>query len=320
MTSINAYRAVTQSITHDEAVTYGRYVSGPLYRLVSSNDANNHVLHSLLCRTTVGVCGLTEFTLRLPSVAGGLLFLTMIARVGWRVWGFSATTLAAVLVMGLNPFVMDYLSIARGYSLALAFWVAALDQLLAARDAEQSFAGDLGLEVRRASRMLALSVLANLTFVVAAVALAGCWAGWAWRVRRQTANETPRQTLGWLWRGLGRPGAIVFACLALPLVTIRPGHFYFGAQSLGESLRSVVEASFAHHPQAWPLDNQAAGYRQVFEVIALGHAPAAMIALAALWAFSASRLWKTAAEPARHVAPGAMLFYLSAGALALTLG
>ena len=53
VTVVNGYRAATQSVTHDEAVTYERYVSGPLYRLVSSTDANNHVMHSLLCRATV---------------------------------------------------------------------------------------------------------------------------------------------------------------------------------------------------------------------------------------------------------------------------
>src|SRR5262245_61130906 len=53
LTGVNGYRAATQSVTHDEAVTYDRYVRGPLYQLVSSSDANNHVLHSLLCRASV---------------------------------------------------------------------------------------------------------------------------------------------------------------------------------------------------------------------------------------------------------------------------
>ncbi len=318
LTGVNGYRAATQSITHDEAVTYGRYVKGPFYRLVVSSDANNHILHSLLCRLSVGLFDVTEFTLRLPSVAGGLLFMTMIARVGWRTWGPSAMTLAAVLVMGLNPFVMDYLSIARGYSLALGLWVAALDQLLAAVSSGAS--NEVGVEARRGSRLLALAVLANLTFIVAATALAGCWAGWAWRNRRLAIEESRPQTLRWLWQGFGRPGAIVFACMALPLLTIRPGHFYFGAQNLSESLHSVVDASFAHHPQTWPLDTQADGFRRGLDVIALGIVPAALFAFAVVWLLLARKLWTSAAQTTGgRTEPGVWLFFLSAGSVTLIL-
>ena len=42
-----AYRAATQSITHDEAFTYLQFVSGPWSNLFSNYDANNHVLTSV---------------------------------------------------------------------------------------------------------------------------------------------------------------------------------------------------------------------------------------------------------------------------------
>jgi hypothetical protein len=323
LTSVNAYRAATQSITHDEAVTYDRYVSGPLYRLISSTDANNHILHSVLCRATVSVCGPSEFALRLPSLAGGVLFLAMLGRVGWRVWGFSPTTAAAVLVLGLNPYVMDYLSIARGYSLALGLWVAALDQLLAAwyalRSSDVDSCSGSDLHVRRASQLFALSVLANLTFVIAAFALAVCWAGCAWRVRRLHVSETQRSSLDWLWRTLVRPGAILFACLALPLVKLRPGHFYFGAASLADSLRSFVYASFAHHPQTWPWDTQSPWFLSWLDAIALGIGPVLMAALIVLWAFAARKFWHRAVDPKSRVEPGELLFYFSAGTLCLSL-
>jgi hypothetical protein len=327
LTGVNLYRAATQSITHDEAVTYERFVSGPLYRLVSSTDANNHILHSLLCRATVGVCGPSELALRLPSLAGGFLFLTMIASVGRRVWGWSPTTAAAVLVLGSNPFVMDYLSIARGYSLALGLWVAALDQFLAAWSAAvgrnhppaEPPAGRSDLHVRRAAQLLALCVLANLTFVVAAVALAACWAAWVWRIRRRDDSETPRQSLAWLWRTLIRPGVVVFICLAAPLLKLRPRHFYFGADNLTQSLRGFVDASLAHHPQTWPWDNRAPGFRSCLDVIALGIVPAVAVLLLALWAFAAHRFWRRGADRSNRALPGELLFHLSAGTFCLSL-
>jgi hypothetical protein len=322
LTGVSVYRAATQAITHDEAVTCERYVSGPLYRLVSSTDANNHIVHSLLCRLSASLFGVSEFTLRLPSVVAGLLFLALIARIGSRVWGSSPATPVAVLLLGLNPFVLDYLSAARGYSLALMFWVAALDRLLAAAQEPGSWAKAAvpNLQLRRASQYLALAVLANLTFALAAVALVACWGFWAWGERRRQAEESPAQTRAWFWHNLGRPGAIVFACLALPLVKLRPGSFYFGATNFPDSLRSLVFASFAHHPQSWPADNGTGWYLGLLDCLALTVIPALTLTLVALWVVTAaalSRRWTTERCPPE---PGVMLFHLSAGTLTLTLG
>jgi hypothetical protein len=309
LTGINVYRAATQSITHDEAVTYQRYVSGPLYQLVSSSDANNHILNSLLSRTAVGLFGPAEFTLRLPSLAGGLLFLAMLARVAWRIYGPSPAMVLAVLLLGLNPFVMDYLSIARGYSLGLGLWVAALDQLLAAWSAGGLNPSPDPLSdgpVRRASRLLALSVLGNLTFALPCLALAACWAALVRRHGRRSRVE--------LWRTLGRPGAVVFACLALPLVRLRLGQFYFGAESLAQSLRSFVWASFAHHPLIWPWNNQSPAFQRGLEVLALFIIPGVITALLFLWLLSVRVVWRPNADK------GEMLFFLCAGSFALSLG
>ena len=324
LTGINIYRAATQSITHDEAVTYQRYASGPLYQFISSSDANNHVLHSLLCRLAVSVLGPLEIAVRAPSLIGGVLFLVMIARVAWRVWGASTTPVLAVLVLGLSPFVMDYLSIARGYSLALGLWVAALDQLLAIMLASPHARAQSNVvywdpAVRRASRLLALALLANLTFFPAAVGLAVCWAGWARRARRRTLVETPREFRRWLWRCLVRPGAIVFASMALAFVKLRPRQFYYGANTFAESLRSLVYPSFAHHPQAWPWNNQAPWFTSCVDGIALVLVPALGLGLIVLWVSAARRLYRLEPDDGGCASPALWLFYLAAGTLCLAL-
>lgn len=323
LTGVNVYRAVTQSITHDEAVTYLRYASGPLYQLISSSDANNHVLHSLLCRLAVSVFGPFEIAVRAPSLVGGLLFLVMIARIGWRVWGPSATAVLAVLVLGLNPFVMDYLSIARGYSLALGLWAAALEQFLTVPQLPPRPAGSNGENwdpaVRRASRLLALSLLANLTFFPAVIGLAGCWAVWAGRERRLALAETPRDVRAWLWRCLVRPGAIVFACLAIAFVKLRPRDFYYGADTLAESLRSLAYPSFAHHPQTWPWNNQAPWFTSTIDAIALVAVPALTLGLMALFARAVLRLHRPGPGSGGRLGPAQWLFYLSSGSLCLAV-
>jgi hypothetical protein len=309
---VNVFRAATQSITHDEAVTYDRYCTGPLHKLVTSSDANNHVLNSILCRWSVDVFGLSEFTLRLPSVLGGLLFLAMAARASWRVWPGTPLPLLAVLFVGGNPFVMDYLSCARGYSLALGFWMLALDQMVAAFGDERA---GVDARLRWASRSLALAVSANLTFLFAAVGLASCALMLAWR--RSPMAFLSREHLMRTWRTMVRPGAIVFLCFALPLVKLRPSNFYFGAKDWDSSLLSIVEASLAHHPLTWPIDNRTNEYVAAVVVIALGVLPAVMLALALLWGFAARSILVT--PPTDRPRPGMLLFHLAGGSLTLTL-
>ena len=47
---VNVYRASTQSITYDEAVTYDAFVVGPMSHAFTGYNANNHVLFTLTSR------------------------------------------------------------------------------------------------------------------------------------------------------------------------------------------------------------------------------------------------------------------------------
>ena len=67
----NIYKAWTLGITIDEAFTYLNYVSGPFSAVFTEPGYNNHALNTLLCKLSVAVFGLSEFTLRLPSVLCG---------------------------------------------------------------------------------------------------------------------------------------------------------------------------------------------------------------------------------------------------------
>ena len=118
---VNVYRAATQSITHDEAVTYAWYVAGPISAITDMIDANNHLLYTILARISVKVFGHSELGLRIPSVVGGLLLFVAL-------WLFGATACRAALsfllslsLVALNPLFLDFCSAARGYGLATAF-------------------------------------------------------------------------------------------------------------------------------------------------------------------------------------------------------
>ena len=119
-------RAFILSITHDEALTLFWHVPGSvtaifLYSTPGLPD-NNHLLHTLLVKLTTTLFGTSEFVLRLPSLAGCALYLLGSYR------SLSLITRGRGLVIGalllsLHPYLIDYFSVARGYSLGLGFFI-----------------------------------------------------------------------------------------------------------------------------------------------------------------------------------------------------
>ena len=97
----NVYRARTQSFTADEAVTYNNYVSAPLRATLTDFDANNHVLNTLLEKVSAALFGASEFTLRLPSLAGGALYLAAVFLLCRRLFGQGPLLVVSVATLAL---------------------------------------------------------------------------------------------------------------------------------------------------------------------------------------------------------------------------
>jgi hypothetical protein len=220
------YRAATQSIVIDEAYTYNRFVAPPLAESLATYDANNHVLHTLLCKVSVACFGLSELSLRLPALLGSLLFLVSVWRLARYVLGRGWLCLLAVAVVGLNPFVLDYLWAARGYSLALGLFFWSL--FLLTRYLSEDYDPPERL-LFRAGVVLGLSVAANLVFVVPAVA-AGAALLAARRARLWTLVD----------RFCGPALVTAFLILVLPLTRAQGANFYYGTNSIAETVRSLV--------------------------------------------------------------------------------
>ena len=124
--SMSVYRAVTQSLTIDEAFTYNDYVAVPWEQARLHVDPNNHVLHTLLAKVSVGWWGPSEWAIRVPSLTGGAIYMLAALGLVLAVFGGSWTTVLVFCALVLNPIVLDYMSAARGYSLALGLQFAAL--------------------------------------------------------------------------------------------------------------------------------------------------------------------------------------------------
>jgi len=238
---VNVYRAATQSITSDEAFTYNHFAGGD--EPLRVYDANNHVLFTWLARASVRVFGLSEFSLRLPAVLAGWLYLTAVFAICRRWFTPSWLFLLATATLVLNPFVLDFLSAARGYSLALALLAWAL--YLTARDLEEATA-----DIRRwrlAAVCLALAVAANLNYAVPGAALAATFGLLTIWLR------APRgRSLVCLARNFVLPGFLLTVfILAAPLRTASRDNFYYGADRLHQTLQGAIYYSFGYaRPQS----------------------------------------------------------------------
>src|SRR5436305_14870907 len=85
--AVGVYRAATCDVTFAEAWNYDRYIGVPWQESLQHFDANNHVLNTVLVRISTTRFHLTELSLRLPALLGGLFLLWVCFRLCQRCFG-----------------------------------------------------------------------------------------------------------------------------------------------------------------------------------------------------------------------------------------
>jgi len=221
----NIYRAATRDVTPSEAWNYDRYIGATWQESLQRYDVNNHVFNTFLVRISTKRFHLTELSLRLPALLCGLLYLWAAWRLCRRLFGDGLMLVASASLMTLNPLVVDALSEARGYGMAMAFWLWALILML---ECLESFSER---KLNLAAMCLALSVASCLTFIVPALGLLFAFLG--------RAGDRPA-----LARHLILPFLIfAFVLLALPLNRVLLTDFAVGATSLRQTLSELTAFS-----------------------------------------------------------------------------
>lgn len=286
--ALAVFRAGTQSITHDEAVSHLLFVARPWRDLLDGpvlRDplvSNLHVLQAHLSWLSVAALGTSEFALRLPGVLAAALYLVVVVRLARDLFGTTGTTLVAVLLLSLDPGVLDHHSAARGYGLGLAFLFLAL--LLLVRSGGEALRG--GAPARgalvAAGVSLGLAASANLAYVLPGTGFSIAFAVVLARAGRD-GRAHGRRVAHFLLFAV--PGAAVFLTVSAPLLLhIRPGTYFVGADSLAGAAWSVVDASLS--PRASPLlraPSLAPLHRaSAVAALVLGFVVAVSIAIAAL--------------------------------------
>ncbi len=241
-----AIKAVRLPITIDEAITYRFFITAPVSQILFPNvanprsvaetselAANNHALNSLLAKAASSLFGTSEIALRLPNVlalAAYGVFSWLILRSFRSGW----IGMAGLALLMLNPFLLDYFSMARGYGLSLGLMMPGLFLLARSVRARQGSARHefLGLFLIGLGA-LASFVLIDVLFAVTIVLT-------AMRAIR-IFSEQPRGSVGRLRR---------FAVESLPLFSIG---LLLGA-SVGLSALGVQRAHglwFGGHAGFW---------------------------------------------------------------------
>jgi uncharacterized membrane protein len=122
-------RAYIIPITFDEAANYleftRRGLLSPFHLPFPHFAANNHLLNSWLTWLTTNLLGVSELTLRLPVLTAHILFLYYTARLSSE-FSSSLLRLSSFVVLNVNPYVLDFFSVARGYGLAFGLLAGSL--------------------------------------------------------------------------------------------------------------------------------------------------------------------------------------------------
>ena|SRR6218665_482599 len=120
-------RAYVLSITWDEAYTYIEFArNGKIildkYELMS---ANNHILNTALMILFTKAFGVSEIVMRIPSLITLLLFLFYSAKLVKNIHNFWLC-ITAFLVITVNPYLLDFFCMARGYGLSIGLMMCSI--------------------------------------------------------------------------------------------------------------------------------------------------------------------------------------------------
>src|SRR5260370_14704057 len=237
---VAVYRAKTQPIAHDEALTYAWFLDGGVDKLLHF-DANNHVLFTFLAKPFVKLLGPRELFFRAASLLGAAGYLAIAYLLSRRLFGDDPLFVISIGMLALNPLVMDFAAAARGYGLGLAFLLGAMYAFAGRLDCVRFDPStcDWRKGCAAASVLLALAFAANLTNLIPALGLTLAFAIVVLPpelLRSVTASSGLRGFVQWTIL----PGAAAGLFMMWPFLTqARPPHFFAGEARPTHVLRAL---------------------------------------------------------------------------------
>lgn len=111
---------LSEPVRYDEACTYLRFASKPIYMGVTYYTPNNHLLNTVLMHFSTTLFGGSPWALRLPTAVAGILIVPLSYAALRLCRGRGVGLLTAALVSSSLPLI-EYATNARGYTVGTAF-------------------------------------------------------------------------------------------------------------------------------------------------------------------------------------------------------
>ena len=234
-------RAYTLSMTHDESGSFYIWTHFNIFSCFLDpgcwRTANLHFLYVLFMKGTVGLFGVSELSIRMPSLIGHLIYMYF----SWqlvRMWTDREwLVLCGFLVININPFLLEFFALARGYGLANTFVMVAIFYLglfLNTKSKKAAWGMFIG------AFLAVLSNFAMLNFYTCMIAVVGMVYLYLYFNKKIKDSNS--------WQSLLLIGGLVsvflFALLYMPITSLsKYGEFEYGAKSFLDTFHSIVKKS-----------------------------------------------------------------------------
>jgi hypothetical protein len=165
-------------MSFDESWTFMSFVQMPAVYIPLRFDAfNNHILHTLLVKSSTALFGDAEWAIRLPAFAFGVAVLPASFLFFRKVYGTGAGLIGLSLVATSSPLI-EYSVSARGYSMVMFAFLSIL------------LLGDYALRHRSAAAWTLMAAIGALAVFTVPIMLQASAMVWSWLALRATFDES----------------------------------------------------------------------------------------------------------------------------------
>jgi Dolichyl-phosphate-mannose-protein mannosyltransferase len=123
------FRAILIPMTDDEYVSFHNFVSSDVWSIITYKPtewrANNHILNTLFIKFSTAIFGVYDWAFRIHSVLSFLVCYFYTYKILKLFTSSNTRVFLYLLVFFLNPYLLDFYALARGYAMCIAFWCGA---------------------------------------------------------------------------------------------------------------------------------------------------------------------------------------------------
>ena len=135
------YKVLNVPVTTDEVPTYFFYSKFSIWDIMMYPDnwPNNHILNTILTKFCIALFGNEQWVIRLPNLLIFLLFAFMVFRILKLVLKQNSWFFLPGALLFVNPYLLDFFGLCRGYGLSTTFVTVSILLLLEGYNKEKDW-------------------------------------------------------------------------------------------------------------------------------------------------------------------------------------